>query len=117
MTQYTYYHNSRCSKSRAGLELLAEHNIEPDVVNYLDTPPTAIEIKSLLDKLGMNARELMRTGEEAYQNLGLDNPELTEEELVDAMVREPILIQRPVLADDKRAVIGRPTEKLLELLP
>ncbi len=116
MTQYTYYHNSRCSKSRAGLELLGEHNIKPEIVNYLDTPPTAIEIKSLLDKLGMTAREIMRTGEEAYKNLGLDNPALDEEQLVDAMVREPILIQRPIFADDKRAVIGRPTEKLLELL-
>ena len=116
MTKYTYYHNSRCSKSRAGLELLAQHNIEPEVVNYLDTPPTAIEIRTLLDKLGMSARELMRTGEEAYKNLGLDNTELTEEQLVDAMVREPILIQRPVFANDKRAVIGRPTEKLLEIL-
>lgn len=116
MTQYTYYHNSRCSKSRAGLELLAQHNIEPEVVNYLDTPPTAIEIRALLDKLGMGARELMRTGEEAYKNLGLDNTELTEEQLVDAMVREPILIQRPVFANEKRAVIGRPTEKLLEIL-
>ncbi|TDQ38445.1 arsenate reductase (glutaredoxin) [Thiopseudomonas denitrificans] len=117
MTQYTYYHNSRCSKSRDGLELLAQHNIEPEVVNYLDTPPTAIEIKTLLDKLGMSARELMRTGEEAYKNLGLDNPGLTEEQLVDAMVREPILIQRPVFTNEKRAVIGRPTEKLLEILP
>lgn len=116
MSQYTYYHNSRCSKSRAGLELLAQHNIEPVVVNYLDTPPTAIEIKALLDKLGLSARELMRSGEDAYQKLGLDNPDLTEEQLVDALVREPILIQRPVLADATRAVIGRPTERLLELL-
>lgn len=116
MTQYTYYHNPRCSKSRDGLELLRERNIEPEVVHYLDTPPTAIEIKSLLDKLGMSARELMRTGEEAYTRLALDNPALSEEQLVDAMVREPILIQRPVLSNGQRAVIGRPTEKLLEVL-
>lgn len=117
MTQYTYYHNPRCSKSRDGLELLRERNIEPEIVHYLDTPPTAIEIKSLLDKLGMSARELMRTGEEVYTRLALDNPELSEEQLVDAMVREPILIQRPVLSNGQRAVIGRPTEKLLEVLP
>lgn len=116
MSQYTLYHNPNCSKSRAALELLQSRHIEPNIVHYLDVPPTAAELHALLAKLGLPARELMRKGEDAYTNLGLDNPELTEEQLVDAMVREPRLIERPVLADDSRAVIGRPTEKLLELL-
>ena len=116
MSQYTYYHIPRCSKSREGLQLLQERNIEPEVVLYLDTPLTTIELKALLDKLRMSARALIRTSEAAYKDLALDNPDLTEEQLVDAMVREPRLIQRPVLADSSRAVVGRPPENLLELL-
>lgn len=116
MSAYTFYHNPACSKSRDGLELLQSRNVELDIVHYLEVPPTAIELKALVDKLGLPARALLRDYEEAYQKLGLDNPDLTEEQLIDAMVREPILIQRPVLADSTRAVIGRPTEKLLELL-
>ncbi|MBS7325877.1 MAG: arsenate reductase (glutaredoxin) [Thiopseudomonas sp.] len=116
MSQYTLYHNPHCSKSRAALELLQSRQIEPTIVHYLDSVPTAAELHALLAKLGLSARELMRKGEDAYTNLALDNPELTEEQLVDAMVREPRLIERPVLADATRAVIGRPIEKLLELL-
>lgn len=116
MSQYTYYHNPRCSKSRAGLELLQEHQVEPDVIRYLDEPLTAEEISALLKKLGMTARELMRTGEAVYQEQELDNPALDEQQLIEAMAREPRLIERPVLADATRAVVGRPTEKLLELL-
>ena len=117
MTEYTYYHNPRCSKSRAGLDLLRARNIEPEIIQYLDTPLSAAEIKALLGKLGLTARELLRTGEEAYKNLALANPELTEEQLIDAMANEPRLIERPILATAHKAVIGRPTEKLQELLP
>lgn len=116
MSQYTYYHNPNCSKSRAGLELVQSRGIEPVIVHYLDSAPSAAEIKALLDKLGLAPRELMRKGEEVYQQLNLDNPQLSEEQLIDALVQHPRLIERPVLADDSRAVIGRPTEKLLELL-
>lgn len=116
MSQYTYYHNPNCSKSRAGLELVQSRGIEPVIVHYLDSAPSAAEIKALLDKLGLAPRELMRKGEEVYQQLNLDNPQLSEEQLIDALVQHPRLIERPILADDSRAVIGRPTEKLLELL-
>lgn len=116
MSQFTYYHNPSCSKSRAGLELLQSRGIEPVIVHYLDSAPTAAEVKALLGKLGMAPRELMRKGEEVYQQLNLDNPELSEEQLIDALVQNPRLIERPVLANESRAVIGRPAENMLELL-
>lgn len=116
MSQFTLYHNPRCSKSRAALELLQSRGIEPEIIHYLDTPPTVAELQALLGKLGMQPRELMRTGEEVYKENNLDNPELSEAQLIDAMVQHPRLIERPVLADATRAVIGRPTENLLELL-
>ncbi len=116
MSNFTLYHNPHCSKSRAALELLQSRGIEPRIVHYLDSTPDAGELQALLGKLGLSARELMRTSEAVYQELALGNPDLTEAQLIDAMVQNPRLIERPVLADDQRAVIGRPTEKLLELL-
>ena len=117
MTDLTLYHNPRCSKSRAALELLESRGLQPRVVLYLDTPLTAAELHGLLGKLAINARQLLRKGEEAYKNLHLDNPDLSEDELIEAMLSHPKLIERPILVATERAVIGRPTEKLLELLP
>lgn len=112
----TFYHNPRCSKSREALALLEEHGIQPDIVRYLETPPTAVTLKALLKALGIPARELLRNKEAEYSELGLDDPGLGEAALIAAMVKHPRLIERPIAVDGKRAVIGRPPEKVLELL-
>lgn len=115
MSEYTIYHNPRCSKSRATLALLQERGIEPSVVLYLDTAPDAAEIRSLLSRLGLGAAQLVRRGEEVYKAQGL-GPESSEAELVDAMAAYPKLIERPIVVRDDRAVLGRPPENVLELI-
>ena len=110
------YHNPRCSKSRGALELLRERGIEPQIVAYLDTPPSAEELRELLRMLGMSARQLLRTGEEEYAKLGLSNPALDEDTLIEAMVQHPRLIERPIFVHGGRAVLGRPPEQVLTLL-
>ncbi|ATY90040.1 arsenate reductase (glutaredoxin) [Pectobacterium atrosepticum] len=113
----TIYHNPRCSKSRETLALLQEHNITPDVVLYLDTPPDAATLDQLIQQLGFSsARELMRTKEEIYQQLGLSNAALTEAQLIQAMVDNPKLIERPIVVAQGQARIGRPPEQVLEIL-
>ena len=112
----TIYHNPKCSKSRQTLELLRERGIEPQVVEYLKTPLPAQQIEALLKKLGMEPRQLMRTKEDAYEAGGLANTELTREQLVAAMAEHPILIERPIVVNGARAVVGRPPEKVLEIL-
>lgn len=112
----TIYHNTRCSKSRCTLDILEEKGQSPKVVHYLETPPDAKEIKKLLKLLGIPARELLRKGEPEYKELGLGNPDLSEAELIAAMAAHPRLIERPIVSDGQRAVIGRPPEKVLELL-
>ncbi|WP_017937917.1 arsenate reductase (glutaredoxin) [Zestomonas thermotolerans] len=116
MTDLTLYHNPRCSKSRGALELLEARGLQPTIVRYLETPPSAAELRELLRKLGIPARQLLRTGEEEYQSLGLADPGLGEEQLIEAMAAHPRLIERPILVAGDRAVIGRPPEKVLELL-
>ncbi|WP_396615055.1 arsenate reductase (glutaredoxin) [Lysobacter soli] len=110
------YHNPRCSKSRGALELLRERGIEPDIVAYLDVPPSPAELRVLLDTLGLRARELLRTGEDEYRALGLADESLSESVLIDAMSAHPRLIERPIFVHDGRAIIGRPSERVLELL-
>lgn len=110
------YHNNRCSKSRATLALLEEHGSEVEVVNYLDTPPSAAELVQLLKQLGMTARELLRTGEAEYQSLGLDDPALDDDALIAAMVAHPKLIERPIVVANGKAVLGRPPEAVLAIL-
>ncbi len=109
------YHNPRCSKSRATLALLQERGYELEEVRYLETPPAASELKQVLKQLGLRPRELMRTGEAEYKEQGLDNPELSDEALIEAMVRTPKLIERPIVIHDGKAAIGRPPERVLEL--
>lgn len=116
MTDLTLYHNPRCSKSRGALELLEARGLAPNVVRYLETPPDAAELRALLGKLGIGARELLRSGEDEYQTLGLADASLSEEQLIATMVAHPRLIERPILIAGERAVIGRPPEKVLELL-
>ncbi len=112
----TIYHNPRCSKSRQTLALLEENNISPDVILYLDTPPSATDLQQLLSKLGISARELLRKGEDAYKDNNLKNPELSEQQLIDAMVAHPKLIERPIVVKGDKAVLGRPPENVLELV-
>ena len=110
------FHNPRCSKSREALALLRERGVEPEVVEYLKLPPTADEIDALLKKLAIEPRQQMRKGEAVYKELGLDAPTLTRAALIEAMAQNPILIERPIATDGTRAVVGRPPEKVLELL-
>ncbi|UVJ42921.1 arsenate reductase (glutaredoxin) [Pseudomonas sp. LS1212] len=116
MTDLTLYHNPRCSKSRGALELLEARGLTPTVVRYLETPPDAATLQSLLGKLGIGARQLLRTGEDEYKSLDLANPALSEAQLIAAMVTHPKLIERPILVVGDKAVIGRPPEKVLEIL-
>lgn len=110
------YHNPRCSKSRQSLELLEQHQIQPKIVEYLKTPPDAETLKQLLAKLGVDARALLRTKETEYQTAGLDDPNLSDDEIIAAMIKFPKLIERPIVVMGNRAVIGRPPERVLELL-
>ncbi|MDW2981923.1 MAG: arsenate reductase (glutaredoxin) [Rhodanobacter sp.] len=110
------YHNNRCSKSRATLALLEERGAAVEVINYLDTPPTAAELAALLKQLGMTARQLLRTGEDEYRTLGLDNLALGENALIAAMVAHPKLIERPIVVANGKAALGRPPEAVLAIL-
>jgi len=112
----TLYHNPRCSKSRTALDLLDRHGVQPAIVEYLKTPPSRETLSTLLDMLGLGPRELMRTQEQEFREAGLDDPKLTRTQLIDAMVKCPKLIERPIVVRDGKAVIGRPPEKVLELL-
>ncbi|VEF12350.1 arsenate reductase [Pseudomonas fluorescens] len=117
MTDLTLYHNPRCSKSRGALELLEARGLTPTVVRYLETPLNAGQIKALLGKLGISARQLLRTGEDEYKMLQLADDNLSEAQLIDAIAAHPKLMERPILEAGDKAVIGRPPENLLELLP
>jgi len=115
MSKVAIWHNPRCSKSRNAANLLEERGVEAEVVRYLDTPPTKEEIKEVLKMLGISARELMRTKEAIYKELGLKDVE-DEEKLIEAMAEHPKLIERPIVIKDGKAAIGRPIEKVIELL-
>ena len=117
MTDLTLYHNPRCSKSRGALELLEGRGLTPTVVRYLETPPDAAQLRDVLGKLGIGARGLLRTGEDEYKTLNLADASLSDEQLIAAMAAHPKLIERPILIAGDKAVIGRPPEKILEILP
>lgn len=117
MTDLTLYHNPRCSKSRAALELLEARGLAPNVVRYLETPLDANQINALLGKLGISARQLLRTGEDEYKSLNLADASLSERTLIEAIAAHPKLMERPILETADNAVIGRPPEQILELLP
>jgi arsenate reductase (glutaredoxin) len=116
MSDFTLYHNPRCSKSRQALALLQQHGIEPTVVLYLEQPPSKKLLKDLLQKLGISARELLRRGEDEYKTLGLGDMSLSETKLIDAMHAHPQLIERPIVVRGQRARLGRPPENILELI-
>jgi arsenate reductase len=112
----TIYHNPRCSKSRATLALLEERGIDPNVLLYLENPPSADELDRVLKALGKEPRELMRKGEEPYKNLNLADESLSRDGLIKAMVENPILIERPIVVNGKKAAVGRPPESVLDIL-
>lgn len=109
-------HNPRCSKSRATLEILKNNGQDPEIILYLDNPPDTDQLFSILEKLGMQARQLMRKGQTEYKQLGLDNEQLSEASLVAAMQKTPILIERPIVLANGKAAIGRPPESVLDIL-
>jgi len=110
------YHNPHCSKSRAALQLLTERGIEPTMVPYLDQPLGADQVRDLLRQLNLEVRDLLRSGEAEYAELGLADPALSEEQLIAALAEHPRLMERPIFVHGGRAVIGRPPERVLELL-
>ena len=112
----TIYHNPRCSKSRQTLQLIRDRGIEPEVVEYLKTPPTEAELKTILARLGLSALEVMRKGEAAFKEQGLGRGQHTEDQLIAAMVATPILIERPIVLAGGKAALGRPPERVLDIL-
>ena len=116
MTQATIFHNPRCSKSRATLQILRQHKLDLEVIEYLREPPTVAELDHILTLLDVEPRQLMRRSEPPYKKLGLDNGDLTRTQLLEAIAANPILLQRPVVRVGNKAVIGRPPERVLELI-
>ncbi|WP_419535473.1 arsenate reductase (glutaredoxin) [Endozoicomonas sp.] len=112
----TIFHNPRCSKSRQTLSILEEQGITPEVVLYLETPPDANQLKAILGKLGINARDLLRKGEQEFKDNNLKDPSLTEEQLINFMCEFPKLIERPIVINGEKARIGRPPESVIEIL-
>lgn len=109
-----YYHNPRCSTSRNGLAMLREKGIEPNIIEYLKTPPDKARLKELLEMMDMHPRDLLRKKEAAFKEAGLDDETIEDEKVIEAMVAHPILIERPIIVNGKKARLGRPAEKILE---
>lgn len=115
MQNIQIWHNPKCSKSRNALALLEEKGIEADIIKYLEKTPSKEQLKDVLKMLGIPAKELLRVGEDAYSELNLKD-ETDEEKIIDAMVSHPMLIERPIIIKNNKAVIARPIENLEELL-
>ena len=116
MGTVTIFHNPRCSKSRSSLAILNEQGLEPEIRLYLENPPSAEELTSILAMLDISARDLLRKGESDYKALNLGNPDVSETEIIKAMTEYPKLIERPIVIKDGKAAIGRPPEIILELI-
>ena len=112
----TIFHNPRCSKSRAAMDLLTDKGIQAYVVKYLETPPDKESLENILDMLGIEPRELMRKGEQAYKDNNMADESLTRDQLIDAMLKFPNLIERPIVIKDGKAAIGRPIENIIDIL-
>jgi arsenate reductase len=116
MSDFTIYHNPRCSKSRQTLQLLQDNGVDPEIVLYLDNTPSAEQLDALLAKLNISPRDLLRKGEDDYKALNLKDASHSDADIVAAMVAHPKLIERPIVVKGDRAVLGRPPENVLELL-
>ncbi len=114
--EVTIYFNPQCTKCRLTLELLESKGQQTEIVEYLDSPPDAATLESILDMLGLEPRELMRTFEKEYAEAGLDNPDLGRAELIAALIKYPRLLQRPIVVKNGKAAIGRPPEKVIDIL-
>lgn len=110
------YHNPRCQKSRQTLQLLKDQGIEPEIIEYLKTPPSAEELDALLVTLDLEPRQLMRTKEAEYKEQGLNDGSLSRQSLIDAMIKFPILIERPIVVANGKVAVGRPPEAVLSIL-
>ncbi len=116
MSDVTIYYNPRCGTCRKALDLIRGKGIQPKIVEYLKTPPTEEELDRVLKQLGVEPREILRTKEKEYRQLKLDDPKLSRRELIRAMVRHPVLIQRPIVITRGKAVVARPPEKVEQIL-
>lgn len=116
MSVITLFHNPRCSKSRAALALLREHEVEPFIIDYLQTPPDMATLRSLHAALACPARDMLRSDSPEYAALGLSDPSCPDDRILEAIAAHPHLLQRPIVRDEDRAVIGRPPEAVLALL-
>lgn len=116
MSDVTIYHNPRCSKSRQTLALLEENGVTPTIVKYLETPPSADELKLVLSQLDISARDLLRKKEAEYKEAGLDDASLSDDQVIAKMIEFPKLIERPIVIKGEQARIGRPPESVLEIL-
>jgi len=110
------YHNPRCSKSRETLQLLNDRGVEPEIIEYLENPPNSQELRRVVELLGVRVRDLVRTTESIYQEVGLDDDNLSDDELIEAICENPALLQRPIVISGNRAVIGRPPSRILEII-
>ena len=110
------YHNPRCSKSRQTLQLLQENNVDTEVIEYLKTPPDESTLREILKQLRLTPRQLMRTKEDIYKELNLDDESLSDDQLIQAMLNNPKLIERPIVVKDGKVAIGRPPENVLSIL-
>lgn len=112
----TIYHNPRCSKSRATLEMLQAKGITPTIVKYLETPPDKQQLTAVLDKLGLQAEQIVRKGEALFKELGLGDQSLSNEQWIDILVKHPKLLERPIVVNGDKAAIGRPIESVIDIL-
>ena len=110
------YHNPRCMKSRETMKLLQDKGVKPQVIEYLKTPPSATELKELLSKLGIAPRQLLRKGEAPDKDLKLADAKISDSAIIKAMVDNPVLIERPIVVNGKKAALGRPPESVLKIL-
>ena len=116
MNKITIYHNPKCSKSRAALALLEENDVSPEIIYYLETPPSIDDLKSLLGKLGLQLHDIIRRSEGDYDELGFDDDTLSEEIVLDLLQKHPHLLQRPIVIKGDKAIIARPPEAVLSML-
>lgn len=116
MSDISIYHNPRCSKSRASLALLEQNDIKPEIIYYLEDPPSPDELLALLEKLDMPLRDIIRRGESEFEELGLGDPTLSDAIVLDLVCKHPRLIERPIVVRGDRAVLGRPPENVLKLI-